>query len=80
MWCWGSNFFGELGIGTTAEAARPRQVTAPTPAGWSRLAAGLTDTCATHTGHTLWCWGDNTHGDLGIGTTSQQNLPHQVTS
>jgi hypothetical protein len=25
-------------------------------------------------------WGDNQHGDLGIGNTVQQDLPQQVTS
>ena len=52
----------------------------PTPTGWSRLATGQDHTCATHTGHTLWCWGGNGQGQLGIGTKVGQDLPQQVTS
>jgi len=36
--------------------------------------------CATRTDGTLWCWGDNGSGQLGIGNTTSQNLPQQVTS
>jgi alpha-tubulin suppressor-like RCC1 family protein len=78
--CWGYNGQGQLGIGSTVSQDLPRRVLVPSPTGWSRLALGITHTCATHTGHTLWCWGDNQHGDLGLGTTTQQDLPQQVTS
>jgi alpha-tubulin suppressor-like RCC1 family protein len=78
--CWGFNAEGQLGIGSTTSQDLPRQVTVPATTGWSRLALGISHTCATHTGHTLWCWGDNQDGDLGIGNTTQQNLPQQVTS
>lgn len=78
--CWGANEQGQLGIGTTTNQDLAQPVRVPTPTGWSRLAVGNSRTCATHTGHTLWCWGDNQHGDLGIGNTTQQNLPQQVTS
>jgi alpha-tubulin suppressor-like RCC1 family protein len=36
--------------------------------------------CATRTDGTLRCWGDNGSGQLGIGNTTSQNLPQQVTS
>ncbi len=44
------------------------------------MALGDSHTCATHTGHTLWCWGANHQGQLGIGSSTDQNLPKQVTS
>ena len=78
--CWGLNAGGDLGIGNTTSQDLPRRVLVPTPTGWSRLALGISHTCAIHTGPTLWCWGDNQHGDLGIGNTTQQDLPQQVTS
>ena len=79
--CWGYNGDGELGIGYTTNANQPHQVGRP-PAvtGWSHLTTGGSHTCATHTGHTLWCWGYNGFGQLGIGTTVAQDLPQQVTS
>ncbi len=78
--CWGANFSGELGIGNSTSQDLPRRVLMPTSTGWSSLATGDSHTCATHTGHTLWCWGGNYYGELGIGTTVSQALPQQVTS
>ena len=52
----------------------------PGTGGWTPVTAGDDHTCATHTGGTLWCWGDNESGQLGIGNNVDQNLPQQVTS
>ena len=46
---------------------RPRQVSTPAPGGWASVSAGDDHTCATRTDGTLWCWGDNGYGQLGIG-------------
>jgi alpha-tubulin suppressor-like RCC1 family protein len=80
LWCWGSNTYGQLGIGSTAGHYLPQRVVVPTGTGWSLIALGSHHTCATHTGHTLWCWGNNDQGQLGIGSTTDQDLPQQVTS
>lgn len=34
--------------------------------------------CARKTDQTVWCWGDNRHGQLGDGTTTNQSVPVQV--
>jgi alpha-tubulin suppressor-like RCC1 family protein len=57
---------------------RPHQVTTPAATGWAIVAAGNTYTCATRTDTTLWCWGSNGMGELGIGTTTNQDLPQRV--
>jgi alpha-tubulin suppressor-like RCC1 family protein len=80
LWCWGYNTDGELGIGGTTNQDRPQRVSLPTGTGWSRMAPGGYHTCATHTGHTLWCWGDNSNGQLGIDSNTSHDLPQQVTS
>jgi alpha-tubulin suppressor-like RCC1 family protein len=82
LWCWGLNDFGQLGTGDTADSQlnTPQRVTSPTAAGWTLIAAGGDHTCATHTGHALYCWGYNGFGQLGLGTTGQQNTPQHVTS
>src|SRR6266567_3537863 len=79
LWCWGYNAFGELGIGTTTNAARPNQVTTPASTGWTSVTAGIYHTCATRSDATLWCWGWNGYGQLGIGSTTDQDRPQQVT-
>jgi alpha-tubulin suppressor-like RCC1 family protein len=80
LWCWGQNDSGQLGIGSTAGQDLPQRVRVPTSTGWSLIALGTFHTCATHTGHTLWCWGNNFQGQLGIGSTTNQDLPQQVTT
>ncbi len=80
LWCWGYNGFGQLGIGSYADQVQPHRVVVPSTTGWSLMALGDDQTCATHTGSTLWCWGWNAYGQLGIGSTTSQNLPQQVAS
>jgi alpha-tubulin suppressor-like RCC1 family protein len=80
LWCWGFNRYGQLGIGSNINQARPRHVVVPAGTGWSLMALGSLHTCATRTGHALWCWGYNHNGQLGIGNWTDQNLPQQVTS
>ena len=80
LWCWGDNYYGQLGIGNHTSQDRPRQVTIPAPAGWATVTAGSDHTCATRAGGTLWCWGYNDEGDLGIGNYISQDLPQVVTT
>ena len=80
LWCWGGNGSGQLGIGSTSGEGLPQRVATPTATGWSLVALGYEHSCATHTGKTLWCWGNNNQGQLGIGNTTNQDLPQQVTS
>ena len=71
LWCWGDNGHGELGIGDHTGQDLPRQVTTPAAGGWASITADDDDTCATRTGGTLWCWGYNGYGELGIGNQHQ---------
>jgi alpha-tubulin suppressor-like RCC1 family protein len=42
------------------------------------IAAGGYHTCAIVTGGGIMCWGFNDHGELGIGSNSQQTYPVAV--
>ncbi len=79
LWCWGANIAGELGIGNDTDQDLPQQVTSPAPGGWADATSGDEQTCATRTGGTLWCWGANLYGQLGIGNQTDQDRPRQVT-
>ena len=46
--------------------------------GFSQVAAGVEFTCAMKTDGTVWCWGVNTNGQLGDGTTTNRTRPVQV--
>ncbi|MEQ8566341.1 MAG: hypothetical protein RMA76_15595 [Deltaproteobacteria bacterium] len=65
-WCFGSNAFGKLGTGTTAEDLanidRPTRVVQVRAA--LQLALGANHACARDPGG-LSCWGSNEHGQLG---------------
>jgi len=65
---------------SSTEQARPQRVSVPARTGWTLITSGARHTCATHTGHALFCWGLNSHGELGLGSTTDQNLPQQVTA
>jgi len=77
---------GQLGIGSASIAQNsPQQVAG---SGWVSIAAGGAHACATryfpisqpghNTGQTLWCWGDNGDGQLGIGSTTNQSSPVEL--
>jgi alpha-tubulin suppressor-like RCC1 family protein len=80
LWAWGSNQFGQLGNGTSGtEGGRstvPVQVGTDTD--WAAICAGDNHTLALKTNGTLWSWGYNAQGQLGIGNTTLQTAPVQV--
>jgi hypothetical protein len=46
---------------------------------WLEVSAGGAHTCAILNDHTLWCWGDNTSGRLGIdGAGGATDVPRRV--
>ena len=75
--CWGLRTNGRLGNGVTTAAniATPVAITisaALTGRTVATVSAGNTYTCATTTVGTAACWGSNTNGRLGDGTTTQR--------
>ena len=69
-WCWGTNEAGQLGIYDVQVtfALEPMAVLMPVGARFSALFARNHTTCALDLFGKAWCWGLNSHGQLGIGT------------
>jgi alpha-tubulin suppressor-like RCC1 family protein len=79
LWCWGLNLYGQLGDGTTANKPSPTQVTS-LGTNVAEVAVGTSHTCARQTDGSLWCWGLNSDGQLGDGTTDGKSSPVLIMS
>jgi alpha-tubulin suppressor-like RCC1 family protein len=73
---WGSNFFGELGDGTTANHFSPQRI--PGMSNIVQISAGLDHALALRADGTVWAWGDNDFGEVGLPGNGSQLVPHQV--
>jgi alpha-tubulin suppressor-like RCC1 family protein len=81
LWSWGDNIAGQLGLNnTTYSFSSPQQVGALT--NWNLMATGTGGnrgfSLVTKTDGTLWSWGVNTDGRLGLGNTTAYSSPVQV--
>lgn len=75
--CWGGGADGSLGNGLTGDIYTPADVTDLT-SGVSQISMGGFFSCARLSTGSLKCWGNNYYGQLGDGTTTQQNTPVDV--
>ncbi|MCC7540296.1 MAG: hypothetical protein IT379_29020 [Deltaproteobacteria bacterium] len=77
--CFGWNGAGQIGAdsaeGDSLDAELPIDVALPDVAGAS---AGGAHTCAWQSSGATYCWGDNTHGELGDGTGRSSVAPVEV--
>ena len=75
--CWGSNYFGQLGDGTTTRRRTPANVSG-LASGVKTISTALYHTCALTSGGGVKCWGWNAYGQLGDGTIIQRHTPVDV--
>src|SRR5882724_11546850 len=77
LWSWGYNFVGELGDGTTNDAAIPIQVglgSNPPLTNVTRLGGRTYFSLAVKSDGTIWGWGMNGSGQMGNGTSGANVL------
>lgn len=80
--CWGDNQYQQFPrpAGTPQYSTTPVQVAALGGGRTAvRITAGSSHTCVVASDGTVWCWGNNGSGQLGIGTWANTVTPTQVT-
>jgi alpha-tubulin suppressor-like RCC1 family protein len=84
-YCWGFNDNGQLGDGTTttifpdtASGALPWVRPVSGGIAFDSITAGYRHTCALTAAGVAYCWGDNSYGQLGDGTTTERLAPVPV--
>jgi alpha-tubulin suppressor-like RCC1 family protein len=83
-YCWGANNSGQLGNGTNANSAAPSL--AAGGLSFASVSAGGSHTCGVTSsnpqgptaGGGVYCWGDNTYGQLGNFSTTSSSVPVNV--
>jgi len=76
LWAWGSNKYGELGLGDAKGRLIPTRV--GRASNWTAVACSGVHSLALKTNGSLWAWGMNNHGQLGLGDTTQRHTPKRV--
>jgi len=74
LWTWGRNTYGNIGDNTTTNRTTP-VTTFTGGTNWKQVACGGYYTSAIKTDGTLWTWGFNGYGNLGINNTNNRNTP-----
>lgn len=75
--CWGYNAYGQAGRGTITNASLPADV-APLSEFITQIVTGGNHTCALTSTGTVKCWGANSMGQLGTGTTNNSTVAVDV--
>jgi alpha-tubulin suppressor-like RCC1 family protein len=76
LWIWGGGYanFGQLGINNTINKSTP-VTTILGGNNWKSIDCGSGHSVAIKTDGTLWTWGVNTYGQLGINATTDRSTP-----
>lgn len=82
LYTWGNNTAGKLGLGDL-NVKRSSPVQIGTPQTWGNVnlvnaASGRDSSFAILENGTLWAWGENGNGQLGLGTNIDMSSPTQV--
>ncbi len=77
IWCWGANHSGQLGNSTFISGWEPVEVY--TSLSFAQIVSGHDHVCGLEEADSdMACWGANGSGQLGDGTTTNQNSPVPV--
>ncbi len=75
-YCWGANFRGQLGVGSTVAQSFPRAVAGGHSFKFVSLSAF--SSCGLTVDDKAWCWGSNSSGEIGDGGDADRLKPAAV--
>jgi alpha-tubulin suppressor-like RCC1 family protein len=81
LYCWGDNEYGQLGDGTNTDRNAPVKVDSSNIPGTKTpndVEAGYYHTCVIYNDDSVACWGRNSKGQLGDGSTNNTNKPKMI--
>jgi len=83
VWMWGLNSYGQLGQNNQTNYSSPVQIgflstITVTQNNWSQVAANNQYNVAIQSTGTLYSWGANNQGQLGLNTSNQNNYAAQI--
>jgi alpha-tubulin suppressor-like RCC1 family protein len=81
LWTWGGNEYGQLGDGDSGSGKyQPTPTQVGTAKDWATVAVGFNyyNTAAIKKDGSLWAWGRNNRGQLGLGDETDRNTPQRV--
>jgi alpha-tubulin suppressor-like RCC1 family protein len=80
VWAWGANWANQLGNGAPNGLYQATPIQVPSLADIVSVASAYDHTLALARDGTVWAWGSNNSGQLGIGTTAAQSAPVHISS
>ena len=80
MYCWGSNYYGQLGDGSGNDQDSPSLVQAPAGVTFTAVTTGSFHSCGLATSGAVYCWGSGGAGQLGDNTTTDAATPVQASA
>ena len=78
LWTWGRNHFSQLGLGDADTADHHSPVQVGSDAGWTAVSCSDEAARALRNDQTLWAWGRNSYGQLGLGDEVTRSTPTQL--
>ena len=82
LWSWGDGWYGQLGVNSNNDKYTPVQVHGAGNVGHlsdvTNVDAGDYHSLAVTADGSVWAWGDNSYGQLGIGNRDDHQIPYQV--
>ena len=75
LWTWGYNYYGQLGNNIFGGVRATPVTTFAGGTNWKQVSGGSYHNAAIKTDGTLWTWGRNSYGQLGINDITDRSTP-----